>query len=655
MTLKKIAFLRNISVQIWVAIFAWILAHIAILVYSTQSPDFHYHFYGADSLYLPSLSRDLTSGYDLSGWKLTPAPYFFPDILIFFAAGLVTQNIHTSIWINAVAQNILFLTGIICLTKSLNLKPLAVAFSIFICSMLLIASRNILELMPMLISGFHFGIVIVMCFALAIVIHVWHDGNSAKKSSFALLAVLCSLATPSDLLFIVQFLAPAIAALLLTTKARRFHLNHAMLSSGALALYSLIGLLIERAIPRHRSIEEYGMSNSARFAQTLSDIQLIASQFAQAHPLFALALAAIFGACLIIALAGLIHPDTLCSRITFIALFLVLQLCISFLFLAVAPVASARYLLPSFTLMIVLAPALIISVMQLPNFLVNLFFMSCAIASIIISASSLKYFPDIRQLNQYYNDFVECVDQGVRLRGAHRGLAQYWQARQISMLSRAGLDVVAVGSNLSIYHWINNLYWYDHNDFDFVMIDPSMPDFMRFTRADVISRFGQPSDEFDCGGTNILTYTDPQNHVAFRSQFKNNPALIRLKNAGESTTYPANLLNSQVGTLVGHTRTISDSNPSGFLTYGPYVHLLEGAYQFELAYSASAPSSHWDVSISSPTGQPVILQKGELEPAKAGRVTNSFVLDQEAFVEIRAFYGGIGELSVQDITLKRLR
>ena len=57
--LKKIAFLRNISVQIWVAIFAWILAHIAILVYSTQSPDFHYHFYGADSLYLPSLSRDL--------------------------------------------------------------------------------------------------------------------------------------------------------------------------------------------------------------------------------------------------------------------------------------------------------------------------------------------------------------------------------------------------------------------------------------------------------------------------------------------------------------------------------------------------------------------------------------------------------------------
>ncbi len=47
----------------------------------------------SDLLYLASLYRDLaTHHYSLHGWALTPAPYFFPDMPVFFLSALLTPN-----------------------------------------------------------------------------------------------------------------------------------------------------------------------------------------------------------------------------------------------------------------------------------------------------------------------------------------------------------------------------------------------------------------------------------------------------------------------------------------------------------------------------------------------------------------------------------
>src|SRR5688572_28414505 len=51
------------------------------------------HLVNSEFLYLPSLFEDIRHGWaGIQGWQLTPAPYFFPDMLFFAAARWVTGD-----------------------------------------------------------------------------------------------------------------------------------------------------------------------------------------------------------------------------------------------------------------------------------------------------------------------------------------------------------------------------------------------------------------------------------------------------------------------------------------------------------------------------------------------------------------------------------
>src|SRR5690554_1345815 len=51
------------------------------LLLASALPDRALH--NSDILYAPSFFDDLWRGIDVSGWALTPAPYFFPDLLLY--------------------------------------------------------------------------------------------------------------------------------------------------------------------------------------------------------------------------------------------------------------------------------------------------------------------------------------------------------------------------------------------------------------------------------------------------------------------------------------------------------------------------------------------------------------------------------------------
>ena len=137
--------------------------------------------------------------------------------------------------------------------------------------------------------------------------------------------------------------------------------------------------------------------------------------------------------------------------------------------------------------------------------------MVASLCSIIMISSIDKIKP--RQLlvnisEDYYPSYVECIDEHAEELGIKYGVAQYWQARPITELSRVGLRVVQVLRDLSVYHWCNNKYWYDIEP-EFVIIDLKHPEpsALRLDEKLIIERYGIPDNTFICEQSKILVYT----------------------------------------------------------------------------------------------------------------------------------------------------
>src|SRR4030095_5290526 len=105
----------------WVAFaLAVVVAYLGLAV-GRLSLDLIYH---ADALYLPVLYRDLASGQDLSSWSLPPAPYFFPDMLVFFGLNRLLGDFRLAILAYGLTQVLLFIVGLISLCRLITSRNL---------------------------------------------------------------------------------------------------------------------------------------------------------------------------------------------------------------------------------------------------------------------------------------------------------------------------------------------------------------------------------------------------------------------------------------------------------------------------------------------------------------------------------------------------
>jgi len=102
-------------------------------------------FFNSDILYLPTLYRDLfVDGYSIAGWRLTPAPYFFPDMGVFFTLMYITGNTALSfILFGAIQSTALVLAyAFIARTILKNHKNQAMIFMLIVGSIVNIMLMN---------------------------------------------------------------------------------------------------------------------------------------------------------------------------------------------------------------------------------------------------------------------------------------------------------------------------------------------------------------------------------------------------------------------------------------------------------------------------------------------------------------------------------
>jgi hypothetical protein len=113
---------------------------------------------------------------------------------------------------------------------------------------------------------------------------------------------------------------------------------------------------------------------------------------------------------------------------------------------------------------------------------------------------------------QYVPDYVRALDAQAKRCGLKYGVAGYWQARIITLLSRTGLRVYQVDGSLTPFILVSNAQWYrqsleNRNQspcFSFVVLNDPL---WKTSRATVVGRAGEPTHELNAAGTPVLIYS----------------------------------------------------------------------------------------------------------------------------------------------------
>jgi hypothetical protein len=492
------------------------LATVLFFYYSTSFQEFQGYLYNSDALYLPSLYNDVIRGNELLMWNLPPSPYIFPDMLLYFCIRAIATDIHTAAIAFGIVQYLIFILGLIFLAKhTFHPAPdMLVLELIVLMGVAFIFALTQMEYHVQLIfaSAFHFGIVLVAPFVLGIVQKLRVEPRPDTYFLWVLYGI-SFLTTVSDWLYLVQITFPLVCCLLILYRLTKKNSQGTFTVIRALILASVLGLGVSLInVWSHPVSLVYLSRTSTReeaFAQLINAVKSI--------PLFHVSLLILFfGTCIFSSVKTIIearpHRNPL---INFECSFLPLYFIIAFVVNVTAIIVSGkfvdsngfRYLLPWLTFPAFWGFPFIISI---PKSFSYRLFKWVVIGVLGLSIVFAVKFAGHSLPYVYYPPHIECMDKELSQYGSLYGVANYWQARPTSMLSRSNLQVVQVTRDLTPYYWINNSAWYGIEP-KFAIIDLSLPenDPLHLDEKLITSRFGNPTATFLCGQSKVLVY----NHI----------------------------------------------------------------------------------------------------------------------------------------------
>lgn len=190
-----------------------LLLNLVFLYYSIG--DRIWIFYNSDSLYLPYLYQDLIMrNGKFSEWIFSPTPYFFPDMLIYFILAAISGHLRLTILLYAIVQLTLYYWLIIAIAKKIIKNKTDISLlhlSVFI-SLLLLGKGYLQQetLIMGLISQSHFGTALMFLLGLLLMLNTFSSNN---PWNYVFLFIICFLTVFSDILYLTQFLVPAILSL----------------------------------------------------------------------------------------------------------------------------------------------------------------------------------------------------------------------------------------------------------------------------------------------------------------------------------------------------------------------------------------------------------------------------------------------------------
>jgi hypothetical protein len=113
-----------------------------------------------------------------------------------------------------------------------------------------------------------------------------------------------------------------------------------------------------------------------------------------------------------------------------------------------------------------------------------------------------------RPIHRYTPPLVSFIDDLAAREGLHQGIAGYWHARLVTLLSQKGVRAYAVDSALNPLLWVSNRQWYsdvfkDTPHVDFVILDDPA---WHISRESAVRLLGEPIREVKVENTRVLVY-----------------------------------------------------------------------------------------------------------------------------------------------------
>lgn len=655
----------------WLALCTLAALAIAVLAHYVRiaPPERRSLLYNADLLYLPALYEAVAAGTDLAEWRLSTAPYFFPDMALFFAVRAISGDMHRAIALFGIAQAALFVGGMAWLSCRIHRDRRSAALVALLAALFFtLLSRLPFAFSLMLASVFHFGVLVALPYTLLLALDLLDPparlGPRRVGLAGALLFALVSLCTASDVLYLVQVSAPLAGAALLAPRLglgwRPALRLWALLVAGTIFGQAINQLLVRFPNPIPT---ETGWEAALR---TVGQLGAMAADLIAPMPLLAPVAAAWLAAALWVAFGALHQGPRLAPSQRPRALVVWALLGGFALNLAVVIATGKpedRYLLPAIFLpsffgwpLLVRPPAAPAASSPLWRRLHAAAMPAAAAGLLVANLPAAANLGALAAYGGYYPPWVRCIDEQARRLGVREGIAQYWQARPLTLLSEAGVRAAPVGDRLIPFHWVNSLADF-RRSFDFALVDTTtFPPAYRISEPFLRAEFGPPAAVAICDTDRILAYNRPADAV-FSVYLRHLPQLLAFDRPGARAELSPALMAGELGENVGLARRAAPDS-RGLLVVGPPLLLAPGSYMFRIDYAAAgtggARPGYWDVLASSAGGRAQVLSSADL-PAVGRTVRGVFVLDKPAEVEIRVIYEGRGALTVEALQVERLR
>lgn len=479
-----------------------------IVLYRTGQPPLPHYLYNSDALYLPALFSDiLNHGGRLADWYLTPAPYFFPDYVLYFLAFSLSHDIYASILLFSLIQISVLFFALNYLLEAFLAGRQFLLSSVATTLLVWLSVHGGAPFVFVLMSGFHVSVVISAVVFAGLWLRICDTDDLPKaKWTIAAACLLSFLLSLSDDLFLAQVLAPFLGALgVFGLRSRAMLAKGCITAVGPLA-FGILGSLSYR----------YVVANPTRYRPKI-DIQGIPTKLLETYSVFAEVIArcpvagAMFVACAVLvawwlrAAIGRRGIDQASIRVVWLMVFSLLSSVSAVLVVLISGgiVATSRYYIPVFVWPIIVGVVLVGTMEKHRPVQFSALIAALAVVSLVAGAGSRQQENPLA--SGYYPDEIACIDRALAAAGLRHGIAGYWDAKLVQAFSRQNITLAQYTERLDEFRWITSGAFF-RSRYDFAIISENEPSSEKIPRQTLIATAGAPEQEVTCGERTLLVY-----------------------------------------------------------------------------------------------------------------------------------------------------
>lgn len=460
---------------------------------AVEASGFH-HYLNSDALYAPALFRDLfIENFSTRGWTLPPAPYFFPDLLIYFLVLAFLQQPVAAF----VAGTIQFSLSLLCAAFFLkaafpeNRYALAsVALAGSVLQLLIIQDILPASFRGLIIPTFHHGASACAFLAYAFVLRAL--SRSRPWPDLALLFLLSWLTMLSDSTY---------AALLVPGTLLFLGLRDVKPSRKVWVLVAIgLGIYLGRS-----SVRWFNGLGNAQIVTIAPEKDVLAglthwsikhlADFAEPWHLFAICVGL---ACLIVGLLFKRRPTRLILILPATGILSILLAANIF-----GPQVGIAKLQDRYVFFALFASVVLVAFWVSRWFLIR--YPGVGLLIVITSVLILKV-GEPREHPLFSQ--IQCLKQLGKDHDLNYGIADYWFARPYTILSNREIRLNEVDLSLGPRPWINNLDRFINEsgapEYDYLIANNLPSDAIRL-------RLGPPGSIHTCGHLQIWVYDKRKN------------------------------------------------------------------------------------------------------------------------------------------------